>query len=314
MKVPEISVVMGVYNGAGTLPAALDSILSQQDVELEFIVVDDGSTDGSAAILDAAAEKDARLRVVHKSNQGLTRALIDGCARASAPWIARQDADDLSLPGRLAALLDLARRHPDAVMLSSAVQYVGPNGERLFQMSRPADPVRARRQLLDEKCGPPAHGSVMFSREAYRAVGGYRACFYFGQDSDLWMRLAERGGIAYAESVFYVYRLSPGAISGASRSLQSKFGRWGQACRKARQHGRSEAPFLRRAERLAQQIRSGTVHVAKTADRAAGLYHVGCLLERSDPAGACAYFRQALALRPLCARAWFKLLRMRGGR
>lgn len=314
MNSPAISVVMGVYNNADTLPAALAGILSQQGVELEFIVVDDGSTDGSAAILDAAAKTDARLRVVHKPNEGLTRALIDGCALALAPWIARQDADDVSLPGRLAALLDLARRHPDAVMLSSAVQYVGPNGERLVRMSRPADPVRARRQLLDEKGGPPAHGSVMFSREAYRAVGGYRACFHFGQDSDLWLRLAERGGIAYAEPVFYVYRLSPGAISGASRSLQRKFGRWGQACRKARKNGRSEAPFLSRAERLTQKIRSGAVHVAKTADRATGLYHVGCLLERSDPAGARAYFRQVLAVRPLCARAWYKLLRMRGGR
>ena len=311
MKVPEISVVMGVYNGAGTLPAALDSILSQQDVELEFIVVDDGSTDGSAAILDAAAEKDARLRVVHKSNQGLTRALIDGCARASAPWIARQDADDLSLPGRLAALLDLARRHPEAVLLSSSVQYVGPNGERLFRMSRPADPNRARRQLLDEKGGPPAHGSVMFSRAAYRAVGGYRACFYFGQDSDLWLRLAEQGGVAYAEPVFYAYRLSPGAISGASRSLQRKFGRWGQACRRARAAGRSEEPWLRAAARLTGQIRSGRVAKSRARDRALGLYHAGCLLERTDPAGARAYVRLALAVDPLCVRAWLKLLRLR---
>ena len=309
MNSPAVSVVMGVFNNADTLPAALDGILSQEGAELEFIVVDDGSTDGSAAILDAAAKKDGRLRIVHKPHAGLTRALIDGCALALAPWIARQDADDVSLPGRLAALLDLARRHPDAVLLSSSVQYVGPNGERLFQMSRPSDPVRARHQLLDEKIGPPAHGSVMFSREAYRAAGGYRACFYFGQDSDLWLRLAERGGIAYAEPVFYAYRLSPGAISGASRSLQAKFGRWGQACRKARKNGRSEAPFLRRAERLSDKIRRGGLNVAKTADRATGLYHVGCLLEPSDPAGACAYFRQALDLRPLCARARLKLWR-----
>ena len=309
--VPEVSVVMGVYNDADTLQAALDSILAQEGIALEFIVVDDGSTDGSAAILDAAAQKDVRLKVVHKSNEGLTRALIDGCAMALAPWIARQDADDESRPGRLTALLDLARRHPEAVMLSSSVQYVGPNGERLFRMSRPADPIRARRQLLDEKGGPPAHGSVMFSRTAYRAVGGYRACFYFGQDSDLWLRLAERGGVAYAEPVFYDYRLSPGAISGASRSLQRKFGRWGQACRRARAAGRSEEPWLRAAARLTDQIRSGRVAKSRSRDRALGLYHVGCLLERADPDEARAYFRLALAVDPLCIRARFKLLRLR---
>lgn len=309
--VPGVSVVMGAFNDAATLPAALESILSQQGVELEFIVVDDGSTDGSAAILDEAARKDARLKVVHKPNAGLTRALIDGCALASAPWIARQDADDVSWPGRLAALLDLAQRHPDAVMLASSVQYVGPSGEWLFRMSRTPDPACARRQLLDEAIGPPAHGSVMFSREAYRAVGGYRACFYYGQDADLWLRLAERGDVAYAEPVFYSYRLSPGAISGASRSLQRKFGRWGQACRRARAAGRSEEPWLRAAARLAADIRAGRVRKTRAGDRALGLYHAGCLLEHADPAGARAYFRQALAADPLCARAWFKLLRRR---
>lgn len=311
MNAPAISVVMGVYNNADTLPAALDSIRSQAGVELELIVVDDGSTDGSAAILDEAAKNDSRLKVVHKKNEGLTRALIDGCALAAAPWIARQDADDVSLPGRLAALLALAGRHPDAVLLASSVQYLGPKGERLFKMSRPTDPVQARQQLLDEQSGPPAHGSVMFSRAAYQAVGGYRAGFYFGQDADLWLRLAERGGIAYAEPIYYCYRLSPGAISGASRSLQRKFGRWGQACRKARKNGEGEEPFLRRAERLAKRIRRGCVKKTRTSDRAIGLYHVGCLLEKADPAGAHAYFKESTAASPWCVRAWLKLWRTR---
>ena len=307
MNSPVVSVVMGVFNNADTLPAALDSIRSQEGVDLEFIVVDDGSTDGSAAILDEAAKTDFRLKVVHKNNEGLTRALIDGCALATAPWIVRQDADDVSLPGRLSALLALAERHPDAVLLASSVQYLGPKGERLIMMSRPTDSVRARRELLDEKMGPPAHGSVMFSRAAYQAVGGYRAGFYFGQDADLWLRLAERGGIAYAEPIYYGYRLSPGAISGASRSLQRKYGRWGQACRKARKNGKSEEPFLRRAERMAERIRCGCVNKTRESDRAIGFYHIGCLLEKADPGGARAYFKEAIAANILCVRAWLKL-------
>src|SRR6056297_3621885 len=105
---PDVSVVMSVYNNADSLPAALESILSQEGVALEFIVIDDGSTDGSGTILDEAAARDPRLKVIHKQNEGLTKALIEGCAMASAPWIARQDADDLSLPGRLKAQLDRA--------------------------------------------------------------------------------------------------------------------------------------------------------------------------------------------------------------
>ncbi len=308
MNAPAVSVVMGVYNNADTLPAALDSILSQHSAELEFIVVDDGSTDGSAAILDEAAKADSRLKVVHKKNEGLTRALIDGCALAVAPWIARQDADDVSLPGRLAALLDLTQQRPDAVLLASAVWCVGPRGERLREVEVESDPAVARHQLLNEKIGPPAHGSVMFSREAYQAVDGYRACFYYGQDSDLWMRLAERGGVAYRIEPFYAYRWDPNAISGASRSLQRKFGRWGQACRRARAVGKSEEPFLCQAAHLADDIRRGRVKMARAADRAIGLYHAGCLMEMSDPSGARDYFRQAVSVHPLFVRAWLKLL------
>ena len=311
---PEISVAMSVYNNAETLPAALDGILSQADVALEFIVVDDGSTDGSAAILDEAARNDARLKVVHQSNAGLTRALIAGCALASAPWIARQDADDVSRPGRLAALLDLARRHPGAVLLASAASCTGPRGERLREAAVETDPARAREQLLAARTGPPAHGSAMFSRAAYEAVGGYRACFYYGQDSDLWMRLAERGGVVYLGEPFYAFRWEPNAISGAGRSLQRKFGRWGQACRRARAAGRSEEPYLRRAARLTEAIRQGRVGKARRTDRALGLYHAGCLSIPGDPALARAYFRQAVAANPLCLRAWVKLLRGWGGR
>lgn len=304
---PAVSVVMASFNDAATLPAALASILSQAGVDLEFIAVDDGSTDGSAAILDETAQTDSRLQVVHQPNAGLTRALVAGCARASAPWIARQDADDVSRPGRLAALLDLARRQPEAVLLASAAWCMGPRGECLREVAVATDPAQARQQLLAARTGPPAHGSAMFSRAAYEAVGGYRDCFYYGQDSDLWMRLAERGGVAYLGEQLYAYRWEPGAISGAGRSLQRRFGRWGQACRRARAAGRSEEPWLRAAARLADDIRSGRVKKTRAGDRALGLYHAGCLLERADPDGARAYFRQALAADPLCGRAWLKL-------
>ncbi len=305
---PDVSVVMSVFNNADTLPAALAGILSQEGVELEFIAVDDGSTDGSAAILDEAARKDGRLKVVHRPNAGLTRALIAGCALATAPWIARQDADDVSLPGRLAALLDRARRQPDAVLLASAAWCTGPRGERLREVAVETDPAQARRDLLAARTGPPAHGSAMFSRAAYEAVGGYRACFYYGQDSDLWMRLAERGGVAYLGEPLYAYRWDPGAISGASRSLQRKFGRWGQACRKARADGKSEEPFLCQAAQLADDIHCGRVNKARAKDRAIGLYHAGCLMEMSDPSGARAYYWQAVSVHPFFMRAWLKLL------
>ena len=89
---PEVSVVMSVYNGASHLFATLDSILSQEGVKFEFIVVNDGSSDKTGRILNDYAQRDSRLRIIHQENTGLTRALIRGCDAARGEFIARQDA------------------------------------------------------------------------------------------------------------------------------------------------------------------------------------------------------------------------------
>jgi glycosyltransferase involved in cell wall biosynthesis len=82
MSEPEVSVVMAVFNGATSLEATMDSVLAERDVKLELIVVDDGSTDETSAILRGYAERDSRVRVLTQQNRGLTRALINGCAQA----------------------------------------------------------------------------------------------------------------------------------------------------------------------------------------------------------------------------------------
>ena len=83
-KIPDVSVVMSVYNGAAALRTTLDSVLAQDDCDFEFVVVNDGSTDDSGSILDAYAARDLRLRVIHQANTGLTPAVIRGCAPPSA--------------------------------------------------------------------------------------------------------------------------------------------------------------------------------------------------------------------------------------
>jgi glycosyltransferase involved in cell wall biosynthesis len=101
MPVPRISVVTSVYNGERYLRESLESVLSQEGVDLELIVVDDGSEDSTPEILADSATRDPRLRVLTQENRGLTVALIRGCAEARGEFIARHDLDDLSLPGRL---------------------------------------------------------------------------------------------------------------------------------------------------------------------------------------------------------------------
>ena len=123
---------MSVYNGASDLPITIDSILSQEGVEFEFIVVNDGSSDKSGQILNEYAQRDGRLRIIHQENTGLTRALIRGCDVARGEFIARQDAGDVSLAGRLKSQVALLREYGDCVLVSCWTEFIGPHGEFLY--------------------------------------------------------------------------------------------------------------------------------------------------------------------------------------
>jgi len=304
MKAPEISVVMGVYNNADTLPVALDSILSQEGVELEFIVVDDGSTDGSAALLDVAAKQDPRLKILHKRNEGLTRALIEGCALAAAPWIARQDADDVSLPGRLAAQLARARQADAPALVSCRAECIAPEGEVLFATDALDDPEDARRRVLRERRTLSAHGAMLFRKDAYQAVGGYRAEFYYAQDVDLSIRLAEAGRVAVVADVLYRFQFAPGTISGRKNRWPLAFYRLILQSQAARTAGRSDRTILERARRLGTRC-AKCRH--KPVSRFPAWYFMGnCLLAKGNPSRAAHYLHLALELRPWSLRAWIR--------
>ncbi|HEX6085689.1 MAG TPA: glycosyltransferase [Thermoanaerobaculia bacterium] len=301
---PRISVVMAVYNAAETLRETLDSILAQEDVELEVIVVDDGSMDGTAAILDSYPA----IRVIRQENRGLTRALIAGCAAARGALIARHDAGDLSHPRRLAVQQRLFD-DPEVLFVSCATQYVGPELEPLW-VTRPSVVAPAsivdlsrRHGLVD---GPTHHGSVVFRRDAYERAGGYRAAFYYGQDFDLWYRLAERGKFASTEETLYTARITPGSISSAAKREQETLARLSRGALELRQRGRSEEAILAAAAAV-RPVRAG----ASRRRHAAGLYFIGEALRRNGDPRARRYLRESLAAWPLSPRAWLRFLQSR---
>jgi glycosyltransferase involved in cell wall biosynthesis len=300
--IPAISVVTSVYNGGAHLRAGLESILSQ-DADFEFIIIDDGSTDGSAAVLAELAQRDPRVRLVSQQNAGLTRALIRGCALARGRYIARQDGDDLSLPGRLRRQQELLDADPTLVMASSWAEVIGPGDEALLLHRRPADPAEATRQLVHERVGPPGHGSVMFRREAYERCGGYRELFYYAQDSDLWLRMAQLGRIGYVQDVLYRYRVSSDSISGRLHPAKLPYAQLIEELREARLRGEDEAPVLERAN-LQPVLRSGQ----RLCSADATDYFIGrCLVGRRD-GRALRYLRRSLAANPRNLRAWVMLL------
>lgn len=303
MADPLVSVVMGVRNGGSALEPAVRSVLDQANVDLELVVVDDGSDDGSDAVLAALAAQDGRLRVLRRKGRGLTAALIEGCEEARGLFLARQDAGDLSLPGRLQRQLACLEADPSAVLCSTHSSLVVPEGTAIA-INAPQES-----DLADGLSMTPQHGCVLMRREAYRQAGGYRRCFYYAQDLDLWSRLVEIGRHRVIPEVLYEARIDPGSISGMRRREQDAFHRLIVRAAQARREGRSEAPWLEQAEALSERCRRGLPRSARR--KAAGAYFLGASLSEQEPALARRYLQQAVALDPLHWRARWKLARLR---
>lgn len=296
----DVSVVMSVFNGATALPATLESVLSQRDCAFEFIVVNDGSSDTSGSILDEWAAKDSRLRVIHQSNTGLTRALIRGCSEARGEFIARQDCGDVSLQGRLARQSEYLRRHPEAVLVAGAVAFVGPADEPLFTTSRVGAELHEGLSLLEVHRikGPPHHGATMFRRSAYVQAGGYRSAFVVAQDIDLWLRLHELGRCVGEAALGYQARLEAGSISANRRDDQFRLATLAVQSAQCRSQGLDDRALL--DGHTLQPVRRGAK--AGKLERARFFYFIGSCLRRTDPAAARNYFWKAFREHPLLVK------------
>jgi glycosyltransferase involved in cell wall biosynthesis len=288
----------------------MESVLSQVGVEFELIAVNDGSSDESRDILNDYARRDNRVRVIHQENTGLTRALIRGCNVARGEFIARQDSGDISLSGRLKKQAAVLRDREDCVFVSCWTDLVGPKGEYLYtsrgtgMASHPINILlpRARWGLVD---GPTHHSSVMFRAKQYFLCGGYRPEFYYGQDWDLWYRLASLGTFYTLSEILCVCRFTLGSISGQRKQEQEKFAQLSKNAMLARQKGISDMLVLEEA----RQIQSLLNRKITRYDKAAENYFIGkCLLDNRNKA-AIGYLVSAIKEDPLHLRAWISLTR-----
>jgi glycosyltransferase involved in cell wall biosynthesis len=169
-KLPKISVIMSIYNGEKYLRGALESILNQTLRDFEFIIINDGSEDGTRAILDSC--HDTRIRVIHQENIGLTESLNKGLEIARGIYIARMDADDISHINRLekeAAFLDANK---DVGLVGTFGIRIDENGKEGHLLSFPTTDEKLRKSL--ERDCPFLHGSVMYRKECIDRVGNYR--------------------------------------------------------------------------------------------------------------------------------------------
>ena len=314
MTVPQVSVVISVYNDAEFIEESLNSLLQQTFADFEIIVVNDGSTDNSADILQRLEKTDHRLQVITQGNQGLTKALINGCAAAKGEFIARQDGDDWSHSERLQRQVDALKENTDLAFVSCRAEGITKEGRVLESVARPSDPKLATDELRFQRQGPPAHGTVMFRREVYESVGGYRPEFYFSQDSDLWLRMAEVGQLRYLPDVLYRYRRDAESLSSVRHDVQYEFGEIGQACHTVRLNGGDESELLSQAAALAAKVRSGRIDRAGDSQRvAATQYLIGSQLAINGDRSALGYLWPVIRRRPWHVKAWIRLLQASTG-
>jgi glycosyltransferase involved in cell wall biosynthesis len=191
---PRVSVVLCVHNGARFLERAVESIRQQTFEDFELVLINDGSTDESTAIVDRLAAADHRIRAVHQQNQGLTRSLNVGLRLARGEYVARQDDDDISRPTRLSRQVDFLDRNPACVLVGSRYQKIDAAGQVIGRSHPPLSNLAIQFRLL--RANAIAHSSACFRLTQVLDLGGYDEDLPVAQDYDLWCRLALRGRLA----------------------------------------------------------------------------------------------------------------------
>jgi glycosyltransferase involved in cell wall biosynthesis len=210
---PKISVVMSVYNGEKYLRPAVESILSQTFGDFEFIIVNDGSTDNSESILREYQSQDKRIRLVSRENQGLIYSLNEGIGLALGDYIARMDADDISMPERLEKQLKYIQEN-NLVIGGTWAEVIDDQGKKVKEFDYPPGEDQIKNFTLLHN--PFIHPTVMFQKNVFGQVGGYRKSFKHVEDYELWTRIVFKYRAGNLPERLLQYRLHEKQITKAN--------------------------------------------------------------------------------------------------
>jgi glycosyltransferase involved in cell wall biosynthesis len=195
---------MPVHNAAPFLSWSIESILEQTFSDFEFIILDDGSTDGSVELLREWEQRDGRIQLQQNDRRlGLSGSSNAVAAKARAPIVARMDADDVAHPDRLRRQWEVLQGNSDVVAVGALCDGINATGE----VVRPRDRWRLVRRSVYI---PFPHGSAMFRREVFEAVGGYDESLVRGEDQELFKRMTAKGRVVTLPDVLYSYRYHAG--------------------------------------------------------------------------------------------------------
>jgi glycosyltransferase involved in cell wall biosynthesis len=232
MSSNKVGVVIAAYNASRWLPFTLDSVLAQSIDEWSCVVVDDGSTDGTATIADTAGRRDSRIHVHRQGNRGVSAARNAGVSMLESAYttICFLDSDDLLLPDALQVLVQGLQDRPDAVGSSGWAEYIDERGDPIRKGEHPR--IQRRRSVLadgriiqldpteDVTFGclaaygtlwPPA--TVLMRRAAFDEAGGFDENLVSQEDWDLTLRMSRRGPFAVVDRQVAWYRLTDNGLS-----------------------------------------------------------------------------------------------------
>lgn len=219
---PLVSVILPAHNMAAYLPRAIDGILAQTWEHLELILIDDGSSDETPAIIADYARRDARVRAFRNpTNRGLIATLNRGLDLAEGELIARQDADNQSLSQRIETQVRYLEAHPDVGLVATRVYVVDDPSQTLSEHILPATFVPTalmQWELLFNNCF--SHDTVVMRRAVVAAAGGYRADRLHAEDYDLWSRIGRTAWIALLPDVLATWYRNPGGVGARHQQTQ----------------------------------------------------------------------------------------------
>lgn len=288
---PTVSVLMPAYNAERHVAEAVESILAQTFSDFEFLIVDDGSTDGTRGILERLAASDPRIALVSRPNTGYLIALNEMLGRSRGGLLARMDADDVAHPDRFERQVAFLRARPDHVLVGSRVTVIDPNGKPLTIMGELGGHEQLDRGLLEGRGQLIYHPSVMMRREAVLRAGGYDGRFELAEDLDLFLKMAEFGRLANLPEPLLSYREHLSKV-GHLRAV-----RQGEICRAVlvEAHERRGLP-------VPDSIRRLSFRPVAPADR----YRTWAwwALQSGNIATARRHARSAMAGRPLSPSSW----------
>jgi len=211
MKTPEVSVVMPAFNAAEFLDDAVASILNQTFRDFEFIIIDDGSTDETPDILRKYAEADDRVRVYRQGNQGVIAALNRGCQIARGQFVARMDADDISLPRRFERQTNFLKKHPEIGIVGTWAANIDKNNSVVGKWCLPPSPMVLKWNHFFRVC--VIHPTVLMRRPILEKLNFYRSDSLYADDWDLWLRASAMTEFGNTPEILFKYRVWSKSVS-----------------------------------------------------------------------------------------------------